>query len=114
MALENCLVSCRNPVMMRDGSNRIDSEISEWNVLQNVKMDFSDCLTTDEVRNALERMDKLGFHIMGSRGYIYHSKSLANMVYLIDRGVPMALKLFPRTFGLRGKLKEVSVHEFTQ
>lgn len=111
--LENCMVVCKNPVMEGGGSNRINTVQSEYTAFENIEVDFSTCLTTDEVRDCLEKMNKLGMHIMGSRGYVYHSQKLADMIEFVDEGmiVGAGFRVFPRTFGLREKLKQVSPYE---
>lgn len=98
MQVENTMAICYNPVMEHAMSNRIDTNRCECRALQTIKTDFSKCLTTDEIRDILETLNGLNLHIVGSRGFVYHSGKLAEG--LVDDQY-LAPTMFPRTFGLR-------------
>ena len=63
------------------------------------------CTTLKELRLVLEYLASENMNIVGSRGYVYSSKLLSN---LVERVHLMDSNLFPRTSGLRSKFIELT------
>lgn len=63
------------------------------------------CTTRKQLRLVLEYLASENMNIVGSRGYVYSSKLLSNLVEELDI---REANLFPRTSGLRAKFMEVT------
>lgn len=106
--IENRLVFCENPVLMSVISSRICKNSSEYEVYpEGIVLDFDvdQIETLNDLQDSLIAMNSVGIHIMGSRGYIYSSKVLAEIVEQYLDNIRVApVTCFPRTFGLRAKV----------
>lgn len=107
--IENRLVFCEKPVLTSKDSSRICQLNSTFEVYpEDVELDFTVCDSLEEVLQGLISMNALGVHIMGSRGYIYSSKVLSEILEeTVDSGMTYSILCFPRTFGLRAKIREL-------
>lgn len=63
------------------------------------------CTTLKELRLVLEYLASENMNIVGSRGYVYSSKLLSNLVESLH---VLGATLLPRTSGLRSKFIELS------
>lgn len=111
--VENRLVFCQNPVLEGAASSRICKNNSRYELYPKdsvgLAIDFSNTQieSLDDIRDTLISMSAVGVHIMGSRGHIYHSKVLSQIVQeYVDKVYITPTTCLPRTFGLRARVRE--------
>lgn len=98
---ENMLVRCKNPTMESECSSRICQSKSNIFPLQGVQVSFEKCLIQQDIADSLRALDSFGLHIMGTRGHVYRSRNLAD---LVEHPEWACATMFPRAFGLRAKI----------
>ena len=77
----------------------------DLNAVRTFEGGLNRCTTLKELRLVLEYLASENMNIVGSRGYVYSSKLLSN---LVERLHVLDATLLPRTSGLRGKFIDLS------
>ena len=93
-------------------SNRMREDAYELKPCLNktLNCEFQDAIDSenlDNIHECLEHLHNQDVHIVGSRGYVYHSGRLRELLEFTEGGAFIDLRLFPRTAGLRKSIETV-------
>ena len=105
------LIRQNNPKLASEGSNRLEQTAENYPD-PGFKADFECCESLEQISECLLRMDKVGLHLVGSRGYVYSSLRMAEIVMEVARsGSLLPLSLLTRAGNLRATVIKLLIEE---
>jgi len=70
--------------------------------------DFYQFASLEALELGLRKLNRHGFHLVGSRGFCYHSGNMADLVAVVrKRGIIFPINFFTRSGGLRQRVIEL-------
>jgi hypothetical protein len=70
--------------------------------------DFYQYASLDALESGLRKLNEGGFHLVGSRGFCYHSGNMADLVAVVRKsGMVFPVNFFTRAGGLRQRVIEL-------